>query len=404
MTIKDKEIVDKMQKAPVVEPVSETEDTNSHYDTLEQEQTELVKKIDETIVSEAIVEESIPNGMPGIEIDSYFTIQFNNLRVPKLLSCVKMFGKPKPMRETAPPFSLLDKIDNIYVPSFRFSEGGAGSVKKNSKKSSSVKKQINLLFRDMFGFHPMLPLFLMTGSLYDQMKNSNVLASWDRNLFVQFYFFLEFLFVTLRDSFLDKEKQKDAISIGYALRELLFTSNQYEERIDLCKKILGLDDQMTQMFLSITGIISNDICGMIQQSSEDIRQGTLLMRKPVFMDFIKNIPVRDIFSQNIPEKTNETILFDKIKELYMQLGDRISKDKETPFLIKRKSSRSKTKALSFPKNSNTISRLFKGRLMSGDRQRVVPVKTGGRKQSKTEKKRSSSVKKNKTKKQLYSNF
>jgi hypothetical protein len=404
ITRMDSEISVQMQVLPDVQvaTANAVEDPRSHYDTLEEEELTLVTKIDETIVAENVVEDDVAEGMPGVSIEEVFplpvkpvtgsllsrsTILYNNLRVTKLLSCVKLFGNAKGKTR-----SETRALQSAAVERYEPSQVGGGSSRSQSKgkqenmflksqgkqenmflKSQPKGKQENMFFQDIHGFHPLLPLFLISGSFYQQIIQTHALDSWDHALFIQFYLFLEFCFTVLRESYLEKGKQTEAFEIGYALRDLLFTSNQYEERIALCQTLLNLDTQTTRMFLSLTGILSNDICGMIQQTPEDIAEGTKGMHKKAFLEFIKQIPMKEIFSQNVEGIMKESAFYNKSKELYLHIGQRIVYDKSQPYVT---SGKNKKASLKTGSKQNTAS------LKTGSKQNTASLKTGSKTGSK----------------------
>jgi hypothetical protein len=104
------------------------------------------------------------------------------------------------------------------------------------------------------------------------------------------------------------------------------------------------------------------------------------MRKKAFLEFIKQIPMKEIFSQNVEGIMKESAFYNKSKELYLHIGQRIVYDKSQPYVTSGKNkkasfitgSKQNTASLKTGSKQNTAS------LKTGSKQNTASLKTGSK--------------------------
>jgi hypothetical protein len=106
-------------------------------------------------------------------------------------------------------------------------------------------------------------------------------GSLDMELYIRYYTFLEKL--AQRTNTLTEQKDKELIA--FALREVLFISSQHVNGQRSVLELLGKEDIE---FLSITNILSNYICGEIQQYTPEFEKiVTELFQIPIVIDVVR---------------------------------------------------------------------------------------------------------------------
>ena len=118
-----------------------------------------------------------------------------------------------------------------------------------------------------------------------------------------------------------------ACMVGYGLRELIFTSPQYIERVPICKNALSLNDdtsnynQLSKMF----SIFVNRVCGSVNQTPEDIEIGSKYISNPIFKEYATEIPFQTIFDSDVPNVDTYQLAL-KSNELFLEVGRKIISD------------------------------------------------------------------------------
>jgi hypothetical protein len=106
-------------------------------------------------------------------------------------------------------------------------------------------------------------------------------GSLDMELYIRYYTFLEKL--AQRTNALTEQKDKELIA--FALREVLFISSQHVNGQRSVLELLGKEDIE---FLSMTNILSNYICGEIQQYTPEFEKiVTELFQIPIVIDVVR---------------------------------------------------------------------------------------------------------------------
>lgn len=189
-------------------------------------------------------------------------------------------------------------------------------------------------------FHPLLPIYLILGSFYKQLDlilnnrepEYNENGWWDYDLYYKFYLIMSYICDLYKRKTYNYSDETKKI-IGCGLRELLFSSNQYNGYISqeeeenntartLAEKgLLGLDDKNYNYFTMLCSLFSNGVCGSIMNDSENYNKGTDYIVK--IKDFFESEAILNIMkndSKNLDDENKKKELIYKTKELYGRIG------------------------------------------------------------------------------------
>jgi hypothetical protein len=185
----------------------------------------------------------------------------------------------------------------------------------------------DIFLNDKFSFHPLLPLFLILRSLHIQITNVPIEELWDYDIYISYYFAMCAIVKKVVESYSDKNNSNEnkfiALIHGYGFRELFFTSNQYNERTEMCMTALNMNTLNYSNFSSLNSIFGNMACGQIIQTQEDINFGSLCINNPIFTSFMSDININQYFD-NITSVGKD--FRSDVLNLYLNVGKKISND------------------------------------------------------------------------------
>jgi hypothetical protein len=201
-----------------------------------------------------------------------------------------------------------------------------------------IQKPENILKGEKFGSQPLTPIYLLLESFCFELNVSDIESSWDYEIFTQFFVIVNKLIYELTNKYLKEQDgesnvQKNtnklkALVNGYGLRELIYTSPQYIERDDVCKKVLNLDnssDDSYGLLSKVFSLLVNRVCGSIHQSDEEITQSTKYIDNPIFIEYVKDINFQEILDSNVQYEKAFEMSLDATK-LFLKVGDCITLD------------------------------------------------------------------------------
>ena len=201
-----------------------------------------------------------------------------------------------------------------------------------SEIDNLISSQESILINEKIAPHPLLSIYLVLESYCQELSVTSIEDSWDYENFVYFFTLANKLINVLLNIYSGDDKNTNinklrACMIGYGLRELIFTSPQYVERDPICIEALSLHDdtsnynQLSKLF----SILVNRVCGIVNQTPEDIQLGNEFISSPIFKEYADKINFRDILNSDVPDVDTYQLAL-KSNELFLEIGRKIISD------------------------------------------------------------------------------
>jgi hypothetical protein len=195
--------------------------------------------------------------------------------------------------------------------------------------NNMISTEVSIFKNESYAPHPLLAIYLILESYCQEIAVTHIEESWDYENFIQFFVLINkminhVLKIYSHEKNTNKNKLR-AIMVGYGLRELIFTSPQYIERDPICMDSLNLGlseyNQLSKMF----GILVNRVCGVVNQTPEDIEMGDKYINNPIFKEYANEIPFQKICVADV-DNVNTYDLALKANELFLKVGEKIISD------------------------------------------------------------------------------
>ena len=163
-----------------------------------------------------------------------------------------------------------------------------------------------LLEDNMFCYHPLVPIYILLTSFYNQM-GSELEEDPFLTSYISYFNVLEKMTHSITANYLETQdisKIMEAFIIGYVLRTVFFTANKSNYLFDELAVATGLDADDLRMFCMKNSIFSEPVIGDIvfeNDSAEEI-SGSILLNLPIFSSFINSDSVK--FKNTLLDETD----------------------------------------------------------------------------------------------------
>lgn len=251
---------------------------------------------------------------------------------------------------------LFQQYDNALAEYYKKKLDSDKSTVKSSppETNEDVPESDEIFENDARGFHPLLPIYMFLHRYCLELDAVDIEQSFDYELYVKYYAILNNLIKSLLETYMDKKAVEDedehgddelyldinannvsklkAVAIGYGLRALLYTSNQYVERDDLCKDIMGIDDRQHFQFSILSGAFKNGVCGSVHQNETMKAIDVLYLDNPIFRDYLIRAEIPAIFNSSIVAQNDmSNLLKQNSYNLFQAVGDHITNEKQVGY-------------------------------------------------------------------------
>jgi hypothetical protein len=207
--------------------------------------------------------------------------------------------------------------------------GGKNILQKGGSLDDMLSSLESILKNEKFAPHPLLPIYLILESYCTELGVTCIKDSWDYEDFVQFFTLVNKLINSLLNIYSGEKNTNmnklKACIVGYGLRELIFTSHQYIDRDPICTEALNIGLDNYNPLSKLFSILVNRVCGIVNQTPEDIQLGNEYISNPIFKEYADEINFRVILNSDVPDVDTYQLAI-KSNELFLAVGRKIISD------------------------------------------------------------------------------
>jgi len=206
-----------------------------------------------------------------------------------------------------------------------------GYTPHNVIPGGAPSPQFSILENHEFGFHPLLPLYMVLQPFYFVITES-LTKSCFYNENLKYIKIIEKMCTELIKVI--NTSQKDALMIGFGLRTFIFTATRINNNEPLTlaryRKMLEIIDMTESEYRTICNKwdIFVNTYGIIRETPAEIIERNQYLESPLFRDFITNkVNIKQIIGTEIAEFPTETELNTNVIQLLKIIADKIWSDR-----------------------------------------------------------------------------
>jgi hypothetical protein len=227
--------------------------------------------------------------------------------------------------------NLSKSLDELYSDSDElYSDSDSDKIKEEEEEEEldEIKEErefTNILADNSIGFYPSLPIYMIAETFLNLITNDDINESLDYELWLKYFNFLNGLYDTLKTYLTPVLLENvQAYFIGYGLKEIFFTANNYTDGNDACITALQLTGNDATILSSMSCTLSNMISGYVVQSEKEVQMGIALLQSDIFTNYITKMyetPAKTF--QATPEILSISDLRKNAKEFLLKVGEEI---------------------------------------------------------------------------------
>ena len=210
------------------------------------------------------------------------------------------------------------------------------SVEEPSVEGSSVEGSTDLLKDFTFGYHPLVPIYMLLTSFYYTLG-----PKYDSHPFFYTYFtyinVLEKMVNVLDTNYLNDPLNNNnviaAYLLGLTLSTFLFSSNTSFFQNNKILNVVGISQEDYYTFSLINDSFSTLITGAIHLTPDEEVLGFVLLDSELFKNFInKEVKIKEIIEQGTSETELKSyvVLKNRIENIMSQIVTKVNIDRGTP--------------------------------------------------------------------------
>lgn len=140
---------------------------------------------------------------------------------------------------------------------------------------------------------------MVTVAFYNMIYENKIEESLDYSLYIRYLKFLKRIDFELSNIYInyDETSKSKSIYIGMGLKTLLFTANSNLDLVEKSAKLFNMTISQYMRISLLNGQLSNSICGIINQTEQDIAIDNIILDDNIFKDFISNVINNKLFTR-----------------------------------------------------------------------------------------------------------
>ena len=201
------------------------------------------------------------------------------------------------------------------------------SDNKGDNKSLNENKNESFLTDSTFGYHPLLPIYMILTSMWYFIEPT--LA--DNSFYYTYIAYLncmEKMIDILINNYLNdptnNNKVLSAYFIGFSLKPFLFTLNCDDSNLNSIIQMLNIELENYRMYSLKNDMFSNNVAGHIIQSDEEKDIDLILLKSELFKNYIMNEVQLDTFIKDYDVNLDKLPTTEDFQERVYQLMSKIS--------------------------------------------------------------------------------